>query len=71
MIPSDQRDFPQPMVLWSAVKAQGKEEEGGLFAVTAFAFPSKHFACLQEGTKHLPADGKQLLLGHKALLHSK
>lgn len=73
MTPSDQRDIPQPMVLCSAIKAQGKEDKGGLFVVTAFAFPRKRFAHLQEGAKHLPADGKELLvslLAHRALLHS-
>lgn len=54
-------------------KSSGKEDKGGFFAVTAFAFPRKHFAHLQEGAKHLPADGKELLvslLAHRALLHS-
>lgn len=42
--PSDQRDIPSPMMTCSAIKTQGKEDEGGSFAVRAFVFPRKHYA---------------------------
>jgi len=33
------------MTSCSAIRAQGREDEGGSFAVMEFAFPRKHYAC--------------------------
>lgn len=50
------------MMSQSAVKAQGKVEEVGMFIVTAFVFSSNHYVgqgpASQEAAQHLPADGK-------------
>jgi len=61
-ITADPSDIPYHMISRSAVKAQGKEEEGRTFVVTVFVFPNNHCACwglaFQEAAKHLPSNGK-------------
>lgn len=56
------KGFPTAHGVLVSSKSSGKGGRERIFAfrfaLTAFAFPSKHFASLQEGTKHLPADGK-------------
>jgi len=42
---ADQRDIPYHMILYSAIKAQGKEVEGGSFMVMAFVFSSNGYVC--------------------------
>lgn len=37
------RGIPYHMMLWSARKAGGKDEEVGMFIVTVFVFPSNHW----------------------------
>lgn len=57
--PIDQGDIPHPMFSCSAMKAEGKKEEGGKFVAMAFVFPSNHYTWwILKIDKHLPANGK-------------
>lgn len=67
------------MLLSSVIVAQRNEEEGGIFTVMTFVFPSNCYAwwgtANQEGPEHLPASEKQcmnycLLCWHVQLLFS-
>jgi len=60
---TDQRDIPCRMILCSAMKIQGKEEEWAMVLVMLFIFPSNCYVyrgpALQKVAGHLPDDGKQ------------
>jgi len=72
LTPANQRDISHHVMLWSAIKAEGKRRgrggEGGemdtvTFSVMAFVFPSNRYMwrspVFLRMDEHLPADGRQ------------
>lgn len=59
---SGQQAIPCHMISCSAIKAEGKDKEGGTFVVMVLVFPRSHYMCwglaFQQVAGHLLADGK-------------
>lgn len=72
---ADQRHVPYHMISCSEIKAQGKEEEAGIFVVLVFVFSSNHYMCwgpaFWEVAKHLPVNGKQWINCSLLCLHAQ
>jgi len=45
LTPTDRKDITHHMPFCSAIKTQGREEEGGMFVVMMFVLPSKCYEC--------------------------